>query len=79
MKKKKRRKMFWQDHCPVRQPGLHHVHDIECDAGHLPQQCCECGMLSTDWTEPDLTVLTKDERAALRKIAEGVAAGYYKS
>lgn len=36
------------EQCPVRGPGLGHVHATECGTddrhrGHTPTQCCECG------------------------------------
>jgi hypothetical protein len=45
-KKKKRRKVFWKEQCPARGPGLRHRHDGECEDGHTPSQCCECGQIN---------------------------------
>ena len=70
--------MFWKADCPARPPGLKHKHDRDCEDGHLPQQCCECGTFAKDWVEPDLTTLTAEEREKLRRVARGVVAGYYK-
>jgi hypothetical protein len=56
---------FWEAQCPVRQPGLPHKHDRDCDDGCLGDQCCECGQRASHWTEPVVARVTRVTTSAL--------------
>lgn len=68
---------FWKTKCPKRQAGYHR-HDATCTDGHLPEQCCFCGAVPEEVTLPDMSQLTPEEYSRLKRVARGVAAGYYK-
>lgn len=70
---------FWEQKCPKRKKGnYNHLHAPTCSDGHLPDQCCYCGGIPDNSIELDVSQLTPEEYSRLKRVAQGVAAGYYK-